>query len=193
MTRVIAGAFRGRRLAVPPGGGLDVRPTSDRTKTILFDVLGPLDEDLEVLDLYAGTGALGIEALSRGARTVTFVELAAGALRLLRENVSRLGLEARARVVRADALDFAKRAGRHGERWTLVLADPPYARSTAERVALATVPVIAPGGWLALEHAAEDPLPERVPGLTLRRSRRVGRTMLAFYERSEGLSTHEEG
>jgi len=119
--RVIAGEAKGARLARPPGG---TRPVSDRAREGLFAALGPLVHGARCLDLYAGTGALGIEALSRGAATCVFVDSSAPAIRTIRENLSRTGFEDRSRVVRADAARFL---GRPSGPFDLAFLDPPYA------------------------------------------------------------------
>lgn len=122
--RVVAGRFGGRRLQAP--SGLDTRPTGDRVRESLFSILGPLHE-ARVLDLFAGTGALGIEALSRGATHATFVERDRRALDALRANLAALDLDARtATVVRGDARRHLRDAGARGEAYDLVLLDPPY-------------------------------------------------------------------
>ncbi len=123
--RIVAGTARGRRLVAPPGDA--VRPTTDRVREALFNSLGSLDvvRDATVLDLFAGSGALGIEALSRGAAHVTFVDRSADALRTVRENLERAGLASRATVLRADALDHVRRSD--AGRVDLALVDPPYA------------------------------------------------------------------
>jgi 16S rRNA (guanine966-N2)-methyltransferase len=120
--RVIAGSHRGRRLRAVPGTG--TRPTSDRVREAIFDVLGSLVEleGMAVVDLFAGSGALGIEALSRGAASVVFVENAPAALRVIGDNLRDLGLDARASVVRQDALRFVERP----HHFDLALCDPPY-------------------------------------------------------------------
>ena len=122
--RIVGGALRGRKIEVPARG---VRPTSDRTREAVFNVLGP-DRvlDARVLDLYAGTGALGIEALSRGARESAFVEGDRAVARALRENLARLGLEARASVHEADLSRVELPSGLTGP-FDLVFLDPPYA------------------------------------------------------------------
>ena len=119
--RVVAGELRGRRIEAPPGTG--TRPTTDKVREATFNALGSLDvvRDAVVIDLYAGSGALGIEALSRGAEHCTFIERDRAAIRTLRENLASLGLEDRAKVVPGDAFVFAK-----GVDADLVLADPPY-------------------------------------------------------------------
>jgi 16S rRNA (guanine966-N2)-methyltransferase len=119
--RVIAGEAKGTRLARPPGG---TRPVADRAREGLFASLAGLVTDARCLDLYAGTGALGIEALSRGAAHCEFVDSSAPAIRVIRENLSRTGFAHRSRVVRADAGRFLARPG---GRYDLIFADPPYA------------------------------------------------------------------
>lgn len=121
--RIVAGTAKGRRLVVPEG--VEVRPTSDRAREATFNALNSMGalRDATVLDLFAGTGALGLEALSRGAAHVTFVDRSAAAVAAVRANVDALGFADRASVVRADALDRASRAG---DGYDLALLDPPY-------------------------------------------------------------------
>ena len=121
--RIVAGAQRGRRLVTPTG--LEVRPTTDRVREAIFNALGSLGatEDARVLDLFAGSGALGIEALSRGAAHVTFVDSSPKALAAVRANLEACGAEDSTAVVRADALAYVER---DGERVDLALLDPPY-------------------------------------------------------------------
>jgi 16S rRNA (guanine966-N2)-methyltransferase len=127
--RIIAGEFRGRRLTAPPG---PVRPTADRVREAWFSVLGSALHEARVVDLFAGSGALGLEALSRGAAHATFVELAPASLRTLRANIAALGLEGRALVRRADALRYVERlvAGA----FDVAFADPPYATGQAAQL-----------------------------------------------------------
>ena len=120
--RVIAGSYRGRRLRAPPGAA--TRPTSDRVREALFSVLGDRVEGARVLDLFAGSGALGIEALSRGAREATFVDNAAAAIRALETNLRDVSAEAT--VVRAEARRFLGGASRSARQYDLVFLDPPY-------------------------------------------------------------------
>ena len=128
--RIVAGEARGRRLAPVPSG---TRPVSDRAREGLFSSLGGLVGGARVLDLFAGTGALGIEALSRGAAAATFVERAPEAIDAIHDNLQRTGMSERATVLRRDALRFLDRASRGpdepDERYDLVLADPPYDES----------------------------------------------------------------
>jgi 16S rRNA (guanine966-N2)-methyltransferase len=126
--RVVAGVYGGRRLKAPPGRA--TRPTSDRVREALFSILGPI-EGARVLDLYAGSGALGIEALSRGASEAVFVDSDARAVTAIESNLETVG--ARARVHRRDALKWLESAPRGEDAFDLVFADPPY--SSASRIA----------------------------------------------------------
>lgn len=154
MARIIAGEFGGRRLAAPRDRA--IRPTADRVREAWMSILGPRLAGARVLDLFAGTGALGLEALSRGAASCDFVETAPAALALLRKNIESLGVESRSRVVRADALRFA--SGLEAGAYDLALADPPYAGDHAARLvqAFRHAPFAA---VLAVEHAAATALP----------------------------------
>ena len=180
--RVIAGTLRGRRLATPKGTA--ARPTSDRVREALFNMLThafgyDTFQGVHVLDLFAGTGALGIEALSRGAASCVFVENDAGQRALIQENVTNLGLGGTARVFRRDATDLGTSTQR--VKFDLVLADPPYGKGLGE-AALASA---AAGGWLAndativLEEAAgtEIALPA---GFELVEQRAYGTTQIVF-------------
>ena len=179
--RVIAGTLGGRRLRAPRG--LDTRPTSDRVREALFMALGPL-EGCPVVDLFAGSGALGIEALSRGAARADFVERDAGARRVLEENLRALDLLERARVW---ALDLPRGLGRLREALAgagLVLLDPPYGGGAARAVlaALGAEGVLAPGTRVVLEHHAKDEVPETSGALARVRLRRYGETMVSTYQ-----------
>ncbi|HUF36039.1 MAG TPA: 16S rRNA (guanine(966)-N(2))-methyltransferase RsmD [Gemmatimonadales bacterium] len=169
--RIVGGSFGGRRLVVPRGGR--VRPTADRVREAWMSILGGEIEGARVLDLYAGSGALGLEALSRGAATAEFVELGAASLAALRANIEALGLEDRVRVHRGDALGFAERLGPGA--YDLAFADPPYGLDAAARlVALFRRAPFA--RILSVEHRAD----QRVEG---DETRRYGDTALTFCRR----------
>ena len=187
--RVVAGAARGRRLRVPRGER--TRPTAAVVREALFDMLAHRDRVVGrvLLDLFAGSGALGIEALSRGAAEVVFVEDARSVARLLVSNVEATGVADRAEVL---AMPMERALGRLERRGVVadgVLADPPYESGWAVRVlrALAATRVLAPGGWIALEHAAGEP-PIAVPGLAVESSRRYGSTALTMLVREEAAT-----
>ena len=150
MVRVISGLHRGNRLAGLSGN--EIRPTTDRTKEWIFNVLGDI-EGVKVLDLFAGTGSLGIEALSRGADRATFVEVSQEAIGLIRKNVAKLGEGDRAILRRKDSLKFL--AESKSERWDLIFADPPYSYEKTPELTSAALMVLNNGGSFVLEAPAD--------------------------------------
>ncbi len=175
---MIAGTLRGRRIEAPPGWA--TRPTADRVRTSLFDLLGNAPEGARVLDLFAGTGALAIEALSRGASSAVLVEHDAHALRALRKNIANLGLEARARVIAADALG---RGVRLGGPFDLAFLDPPYRTDLGARALPAAIGALAPGGIAALESDARAPEIQAPAGCVVWKARRYGDTRITIYRK----------
>ena len=187
--RVIAGSAKGRRLRGPDT--LETRPILDRVKTALFDILAPDVPEARFLDLFAGAGSVGIEALSRGAASATFVEMSAEIVRLVRENLALTRLEANAEVIRADAFVFLRDAHAQRREYDIIYVAPPqYHALAAQAVAqLDRAPLTAPGGLvIAQVHPRERP---DFDALTLTRlrlydQRTYGSTLLLFYEhRSE--------
>ncbi len=180
--RVIAGELKGRRLEAPRWEGL--RPTSDKLRETLFNVLAPRVAGAHVVDGFAGTGALGIEALSRGAAHVTFVEQDPRASDLIRANLERCAIEPdRYAMIRGDFLHGLR--GRHGEtRADLVLLDPPYDLQSLDAALAAAEGLLGSGGLVVLEHAKRRESPARAGGLTRVRVLTSGDSALSFYERS---------
>ena len=178
--RVIAGTLGGRRLKAP--GGLGTRPTSDRVREALFMALEPL-EDLRVVDLFAGSGALGIEALSRGATFVDFAESDRAARSILNDNLEALGLTDRGRVWPLTLPRGLARLGSVLAAADLVLADPPYGGGPAREAmrALGLTGCLRAGARLVVEHHAKDELPERCGDLARARERRYGETVVSTY------------
>ena len=175
--RIIAGEFRGHPLVAPRGRA--TRPTSDRVREALFSILGDV-EGLDVLDLYAGSGALGLEALSRGARHATFVETAHAATEAIRANVDTLEVKDRTRIVSGDV----KRAFKGlPPSIGLVFLDPPYAEGGVAQVldALTASGALVDGAWIVLEHAARNAPPAGTKARELRFTRTYGDTALTFY------------
>lgn len=172
--RIVAGAARGRRLLAPRGR--DVRPTADRVKEALFASLAERLVDAHVLDLFAGSGALGLEALSRGARRVTFVERDRTVAEVLRRNVAAVGLPGAEVLVRDVARAVAEPLP--GDPYDLVLLDPPYRleRGRLDRVLAALVPHLADGAVVVVERAARDAAPSWPPSLRRGPTRRYGDT-----------------
>ena len=169
--RIVAGQHRSRRLAVPPGKG--VRPTSDRAREAIFSSLGPVVVDARVLDLFAGSGAMGLEALSRGAAHCRFVERDPQALAAIRTNVAELDERERSTIDKGNALTVLKRAVEAGETFDLIVVDPPYesVSKLAPTLAALLPPALAPGGRVVLETAAADGFD--IPGLVERYNRRI--------------------
>jgi 16S rRNA (guanine966-N2)-methyltransferase len=186
MSRIVAGVLGGRRLATPPGRA--TRPTSDRVREALFSTLATLlDLDgARVADLYAGSGAVGLEAASRGASHVLLVESDPRAARIARDNVSALGVGDRVRVSQATVRQAL--AVRPEAPYDLIFADPPYGVPGAEVDAMLTE--LVRGDWLAegavvvVERSGRDPGVAWVPGITAERGRRYGDTMLWYGRRS---------
>jgi 16S rRNA (guanine(966)-N(2))-methyltransferase RsmD len=184
--RVIAGAAHGRRLRVPAAG---TRPTAGVVRGALFNMLahrGWLDGAL-VLDLFAGSGALGIEALSRGVRRVVFVEANSAAARVLAANLAQSGLAARGEVLRAPVFRALATLAARGVLADGVFADPPYGLGWPSRTvaAVAKSGVLAPAGWLAVEHRVDEE-PQVVGDLVVVHRRRHGDTALTLLERRNG-------
>ncbi len=169
--RIVAGEFRGRRLKTPTWDGL--RPTSDRLRETLFNILGDGVRGARVLDGYAGTGAIGLEALSRGAAAVTFVERDPRAVRLIEVNLASLGLRANIRS------GFANLGA---ERFDLVVLDPPYAPEAAADALQAARALVVPGGRLVIEHAVRHAPPAGEEGARLQRTVKAGDSALSFYD-----------
>ena len=179
--RVLAGALKGQRLVAPRGP--TTRPTGDRVRIACLDTLTPYLARGPFLDLFAGAGAVGIEALSRGAPSAVFVESDASALRALRDNVARLGLLERARVIRDDAAHAVPALARRGERFAVVFLDPPYMSSRAgdALAAVASGAVLAPDAVVVLQHPTKLPPPEAPGVLSPWKARRFGETTLTFF------------
>jgi 16S rRNA (guanine966-N2)-methyltransferase len=176
--RVIAGRFGGRRLQAP--AGRVTRPTSDRVREALFSMLA-LVEGAEVLDLFAGTGALGIEAVSRGARRAVFIERDAGALGALRDNLAALGLEpGEAEVRRGDAFGALRTAREREETYDLVFIDPPYrqARDWGPELAVILPPLLRPAARVVVESDRRAPVEL---GLEVEQERRYGNTNITIH------------
>lgn len=175
--RIIAGEWRGRPLIAPKG--LDTRPTADRTRETLFSMLASRlgsFEGLRVADLYAGSGALALEALSRGAALAVLVENDRAALLAIEANAAKLGAKGRIQVRAMSAARLPREAG-----FDLVLADPPYSTGSGSAVASAVADAewLAPGGWLAIETAKGDDITPP-PSMTIDAVRNVGRARLTL-------------
>jgi len=180
--RIIAGSLRSRRFEAPPG--LKTRPTSDRLRETLFNVLAPRIEGAAFLDLYAGSGAVGMEALSRGAARVVFVERAAGALKVLKGNLARLGVKDGAEV-RAESVGTYLRRG-VGDKFDVVFLDPPYDAESEYEAAMGllggdSAGWLNPGAVVIAEHRRKDTLKDEYGTLERTRLLLQGDAGLSFY------------
>jgi 16S rRNA (guanine966-N2)-methyltransferase len=180
--RVIAGKYRSRRLKGP--GTMRIRPTSDRLRETLFNVLGPSVADSYFVDLFAGTGAVGIEAISRGARDVFFVESSVKAARLIRENLASLEIHTGAEVIEADAVRGLERLASRRLMADFIFLDPPYEKADEYSDVLEFLDashLIAPRGIVIVEHFSKMELPQRLDRLECTRELEQGDTLLSFY------------
>ena len=179
--RVTGGIGRGQRLKVPSGSR--VRPTSDKVKQALFNILGDRVVGASFLDLFAGAGGIGIEALSRGAGRVVFVDSSRESLTAIKRNIEQTGFHDRARVVPSNVETFLRKAS---ESYDIVFLDPPYAEAMQPLLELiAGSGVVNPAGIVVAEHFKKQLSPEKAGALTLYREAKYGDTVLAFYELQE--------
>jgi 16S rRNA (guanine966-N2)-methyltransferase len=180
--RVIAGKYRSRTLRSLKGQAL--RPTSDRLRETLFNILGPTVDGSTFVDLFAGTGAVGIEALSRGARVAIFLEQHAPATALIRHNLESLGINSGTEILSVDVLRGLERLEARHVHAQFIFLDPPYAATEEYEDVLEFLgksPLVAPGGRVIAEHLRKRALPERAGELELARVVEQGDSALSFY------------
>jgi 16S rRNA (guanine966-N2)-methyltransferase len=183
--RIVSGSAGGLHLKVPKG--YTVRPTADRVREAIFNILVsrfPL-ADISILDLFAGTGALGIEALSRGARSAVFVDASPTAQQVIQENLNATGFRRRGRIIRAYTPKGIKVAEGQGLRFGGVFLDPPYGEGWVDKTLrlLARSPILEPDAWIVVEHGQREEGAESYPPLALTDRRRYGTTGVSFYQR----------
>src|SRR5581483_3882895 len=179
--RIIAGTLKGRKLSAP--AGLELRPTSDRVKEALFNIISNQIEGAAFLDLYAGTGSVGMDALSRGASEVVFVENNKRHLHYLKKNVSSCSFQGRAEIFNISALDFLKKVRRSTRLFDFIFIDPPYGSNEVEKI----LPMLQEGdmirnqGMVIIEHFHKKTLPEKSGNLFFLKKYKYGETVLSFY------------
>ena len=180
--RIVAGEFRGRRLHSPKGRS--IRPTTDRVREAVFSILTPyISPEARVLDLFAGTGALGLEALSRGAAQAVFVDQNQDSIRLIRENVEMLEVGDRARILRGSVELVVRRLAAQGEFFHLIFMDPPYGKGHVEKALSYVGQVAHPEALVLAEHHVKDDSPVQCGEWRKDRERRYGDTVVSFYEK----------
>lgn len=179
--RIISGERRGKKLFAPEGDA--VRPTADRVKEALFDILQFAVADCSFLDLFTGSGQVGLEAVSRGARLATLVDNAPASVRLAQRNARATGFDDRVQVIRADYGDFLR--GSRAGRYDAAFLDPPYQAGILEDALSLTARRMAPGGVIVCEHPAGEELPDRAGDFVKAKVYRYGKTALSLYRREE--------
>ncbi len=179
--RIIAGEWRGRRLETREG--MDVRPTPERVKEALFNILQFQLEGRRVLDLFAGSGQLGLEALSRGAAEAVFVDESRESAAVVKRNIASLKAEAKTRLYQTDFSAFLLR---RQEPFDIVFLDPPYRSGCLEKALPLVAAITSPGGTIIAEHPTDEELPEEVGNFCRGRSYRYGKIYLTVYRRKEG-------
>ena len=178
--RVITGKARGVQLKTPEG--MLTRPTADRVKEALFSIINFDLPGASVLDLFGGTGQLGIEALSRGANSAVFVDQREDACKIIRENLRRTKLESQGRVVRSDYLDYLRRSR---EKFDIILLDPPYAEVFLENAlkCITEIDILKTDGIIVAERPVEKELPFEFEGFTRSKDYKYGKTLLTIYRK----------
>jgi 16S rRNA (guanine(966)-N(2))-methyltransferase RsmD len=178
--RIISGTSKGRRLWAQKGQA--VRPTSDRVKQSVFNILGDAVEGKRVLDLFAGTGNLGIEALSRGAKKALFVEKERQALRLIQRNLFQCGMNDRSEILPKDVRRAIRVLHQRGDSFDVILMDPPYEKGLIHQtlIQLQSHPIHHRDSILIIEHVRREPLPKTLAGWDLIREREMGDTVISF-------------
>lgn len=178
--RIISGTSKGRKLLTPKS--LSLRPTSDRVKESIFNILKRELKGKRVLDLFAGTGNLGMEALSRGAKKTIFVERGRQALRLIQKNLIQLGLQESSEILPKEVQRAIGILHQRGESFDLIFMDPPYGKGLIQTTLtkLNSHPIVHKDSILVIEHTRREPLPDPLTGWNLLRQQRVGDTLLSF-------------
>lgn len=178
--RIVGGSARGRVLKAPKGSDV-TRPTADRVRETLFNVLGQRCDELTVLDLYAGTGALGLEAISRGATAAVLVDSGREAVALCRENAKALGFDAQVEVIAAPAQKALEQLTREARRFQLVFSDPPYAARAGSDTLRALEPLVSEGGVAVIEHDEGEVLPAQQGRWVREDERAFGGTIVSIF------------
>ncbi len=179
--RVIAGELRGRKLQELEG--MNIRPTSDRVKESLFNMLGTRVYDSEFLDLFAGTGGIGIEAYSRGAAKIVFIDESTKSIQVLKGNLEKLKVEQRVEVYNTDYVNAIHKLSQEGRGFDIIFVDPPYLKGFAQNALshISDKGILKEEGMVIIEHDIQDDMPEAAGSLQLQRQKKYGNTMLSFY------------
>lgn len=178
--RVITGTARGRKLIAPEG--LDVRPTKDSVKEAIFSAIQFETEGSVVLDLFSGSGQLGIEAVSRGAKKAYLVDSSQNSIKFIKQNVAHVGFESQCEIVNMPNSAFLRTTG---EKFDIALLDPPYEKSLIQRSLPALTEKMKDTGVIICEHKPGCRLPEEINGFVITKSKKYGKTALTFYRKPQ--------
>lgn len=184
--RIITGSARGTKLKAPKGQ--NTRPTADRIKESLFNILGNFIYDKRVLDLFSGTGNLALEALSRGAKSATSVDMANESISVIRANAKQTHLDDKLTVIKGDVFNTIKKLHQKQQIFDIIFCDPPYHHELCAKTLenLLAYPILAKDGIIIMEHAVEDNLPETIGQFSLIRNKKYGSTtQISIYQQSE--------
>ncbi|MDF2839998.1 MAG: methyltransferase [Clostridia bacterium] len=179
--RIISGEFRGRKLEKLEG--MDIRPTTDRVKESLFNILGSRLFDCTFLDLFAGTGGIGIEAYSRGAAKVVFIDESAKSIKVLKGNLEMLNLLDKVEVYNTDYINAINKLALDNRKFDIIFIDPPYLKGFAQNalVHIEQNKLLNEDAMIVIEHDLQDKMPENVGRFNMTRQKKYGNTMLSFY------------
>lgn len=188
--RIISGTLKSRKIHFPKTKL--TRPMTDRTKETLFNILGSLVDGKHVLDLYAGSGSLGLEALSRGALSATFVDQADWAVRCIEKNLTELGLSQKGEILQGEVLRTIGRLEKKGKKFSLIFVDPPFLKGLVKKTLnrLEQSDIVAPFAQIVVGHTRLEALPESFQSFNLTRTKKIGQACLSFFFRIE--SKHGE-
>lgn len=190
--RVIAGEYRGRRLDRIEG--MEIRPTSDKVKESLFNILGEAVIDCNFLDLFGGTGSIGIEALSRGAKHVVFIDASIKSIKVLKGNLENLNIKDCVEIFHTDYSTAIQKLYKYNKQFDIIFIDPPYSVGMAQSalVDIDRNPILAESGLIIVEHDSRDDMPPKVGKLDLYRIKQYGNTSLSFYSINKQAQHKEE-
>jgi 16S rRNA (guanine(966)-N(2))-methyltransferase RsmD len=181
--RIIAGEFRGRRIKQP--ASKKVRPTKDRIREAVFNIIAPAVSGSKVLDLFAGSGAYGLEALSRGAEKAVFIEKETESVDSIKENIELLGVEEDSEVITGDVFRKIKELNESKKEFSLIFSDPPYSVGMAKKtlIKIGHYDILLHSGIIIIEHNIEEGLPEAEGDLSLIKTRTYGKTSISIYQK----------
>ena len=182
--RIIAGEYKGRKLDFPKN--VDVRPTQDRVREALFNVITPQIQGKRVLDLFAGSGSLGIEAMSRGAEKATFVENNLKCIHIIKKNIERVAIEDKTVVLKMDVFRALGKFEEKGDVFDIVFLDPPYYKELPKKtlIMLSQYDILSPTNTIVIEHFKKDNIPENINNILIYNQKKYGDTVLSFFRKT---------